>query len=298
MPLKPEVRAALLAAAANNAPIVASRLKVLVKLPGRRALALVNASGQITPAGRVFYEARREAPPDKSFDPLQIPTVRRGREYIRTRDGTMVAVRALVAGKWVFTKIGKQWARTTHVRYVIKLPVFADRDGRMRPDEIRYFPVDVEAVIPAGLSDEQRDERLKAYARDYVATLDEGLVAEEYGAKWYLAPDWENRLREDSERVFTREDVVGAEPTVEAVLDRPLRGRPYLFNCRFPIVDAAFDDTGRCVPHQLSSLSRGGQLVWPDIDDALDAVYRDLYSSDPENPISSMASSSTGERLE
>ena len=107
----------------------------------------------------------------------------------------------------------------------------------------------------------------------------------DYSAEWYVDEDWEDRIRKERENVFILDGSVSVE--VQVAFDRPLRGKTYLFANGFQsaICDAAFKNTGCCVPNQLSALMRYGEPVWPDIEGALDDdVCSDLYASDPESP--------------
>ena len=253
--IRKELRSSLFDAAASNLQPHTLGVQLMLKLPNRqRGVTLVNSRGQVTPAGRFFYEARGQAPPSSTFDPTQTPISRGGREYIRLLNGTEVLVRSYLRGQWHFTKMGRMWASQVKTRYILKMPVHPERtDGKgLREDVTAFFPVDVNVSIPASLTGSERDARLLEFASQFVKDLpDNGLVLDDYGAQWYIARDWKNLIREDHEKVFIPDGHADARPSVDVVMDRPLRGQPYLFanGLQSSICSAAFEDAGgRCDP--------------------------------------------------
>jgi hypothetical protein len=74
---------------------------------------LIDRRGNMTAAGRYFYEKLNEDPPDRGFDPDQQPKrAARGRsETIQLRDGTTAVVRTWnhLKGEWRLTKLGQQF---------------------------------------------------------------------------------------------------------------------------------------------------------------------------------------------
>ena len=83
--------------AAGNTPRVPAKGKgLLLTVAGRRGLRLMDARGDLTQAGQVYYEAVGVDPPDRRFDYTQEPTRSGPRIQIRLRDGTPATVRTSV----------------------------------------------------------------------------------------------------------------------------------------------------------------------------------------------------------
>ena len=89
---------------------------LVVNVPGRRRVTIVNGKGVVTPAGEYYYEKTGQEVP-KNFD--QRPTRKGQREMIRLLDGTSRAVSIWSAGAWKQTNLGKKFYSNTTVRYVV-----------------------------------------------------------------------------------------------------------------------------------------------------------------------------------
>ena len=131
------VKAAIDAAVASNqqprAPKAARGL--VLSIPGGRARKIMDTKGNLTPAGKYFYEKTSQQAPNRGFDFNQEPTRRGNRVQASLLDGQRATVRTWdgVQRKWRFTKAGQEFYKDSEDRYVVTFPT---REVHIKDGEI------------------------------------------------------------------------------------------------------------------------------------------------------------------
>ena len=114
---KEQIRTAI--AAGRRPRFTADGRQIVTLGQGRGSYAVLSrADGQLTRAGKFYYEETRRQRPNSSFDPQQPLTRHSNTDYITLRNGTQRAVRTLQPnGSFKVTRLGKLFFRDKHSEY-------------------------------------------------------------------------------------------------------------------------------------------------------------------------------------
>ncbi len=206
---------------------------------------LTQRDGGVTPAGGDLAAMR----PDLSLDPwLRGVTVRGNKEFARLRDGTEVSVAQMVRGERRITNAGRSYFRYNKSSWVLVVPAWANvlaedgrtvlrsfrrnRDGSLVtvqiPDDFTTYDEDGEEAIRSTVQRRRVYEAFVEWARKQPLD-DQGrhyLVSDytvDYTADEETLADVDNyKIDVQTTHVYDR-----AAPTVETLLNRPLRGEVY-----------------------------------------------------------------------
>jgi hypothetical protein len=282
---------------------------------------LVAANGSPTELGAFYNELQPEA---SHLDGYQRRTEERdGKTYGWTQSGRRVLLRRLVDGKAKLTGAGRAYYHTNRVRFVAHVPTINNADDRYWLD---YRPVTDQRLnidLPSSMDgrdgppdmDALRDRlqsmyEAKLFAQTEVnpapttvpplpdASRGDGerrALPVPNNARWsqvfsegYMTMhyDYRRRWKVDVQLV----DSYGAGgPTVETILDRPLRGAvrmPDDFYAKYGLMPLALEELGEdenCVVAQLALCCARSEEEYDDrytidfVRDRLDDAFRSLY---------------------
>jgi len=273
--LRPTTKAKIDAAIASGVdPHAATRgaqQSLFLRAPGtKRPFALLDAQGELRPAGRYYFQKLAKDPPASGFDKNQEPVLEGKRFTIRTRRGETKTVREWRGDRWHVTALGKQFYKNRTARYIVDLPARAryTHEGRYQSwDEDEFLSstaVDGLGVLqaPAAMDEEAQKEEILRQISDWVAaqtpTPHGVLLLSDAYADFFLKDSWRTEARVSKEEVVFS---ASGDAAVKATMERPLRGAAYL-SCalRFPhaALPEAFESTeegtgvSNCVVRQLS----------------------------------------------
>jgi len=283
------VTAAIAAGSEPHAPKRARGL--LLAVPGQRPRRLIDASGALTAVGEFYYDRIGEDAPGLGSFGDAAPERRRNSETVKLVDGRRALLRTWDPVKlaWKFTQTGRAYYRDKVTRYTVRFPT---RELKTRKNDSVWVENSFihstalalgEIEVPLTMSEPEQQALVRQKANEYLAGLpnldgDEVFI-EGGGSETTVVFDKSRPLE------FNREEVsTGEQPSVEAVMHRPLREARAL-DFRFAGVCAeAFEDSGgRCVTHQLAALQ--SDLGMADIELEMDQLHEELYPRNaPENP--------------
>ncbi len=295
-----------------------SKTGVILSIPGARYKTLASLTGELTAAGKHYYEKTTKEAPKNGFDPTQKPTARGAQEVAKMLDGQTVVLRSWdgVKREWRFTRAGRAYYKNSPDRYVVRFHTVevVVRTNRAIWAEKSVLPSTAtdlgEIEVPALWPQARQLEEIKRRAREWLASLDTEEVEPEQAVANLAAGTWriivsatgsmktvlakaDCELELDKQTISVHE---GGEVDVEAVLHRPLRqGLPWNFGFRGVCPEALQESEDRCVPLQVGALLKelGMEGQW--LDAAFDNIYEELYLGRESNPY--MASrSEAGER--
>ncbi len=157
---------------------------LILRGEGRSHRVLVNAGGEITPAG-VAYEAHTgTALPRGEFDATQSAEREGNVETIAVRGGRRRVVRTFDAaadngaGRWKYTVLGRAFFRTKRISYIVRVPArFTGTNARGNAySRDGFYPIADPISLPMTLTRVQCDARIRAAV---LATFGpNGLIAE------------------------------------------------------------------------------------------------------------------------
>ena len=130
---------------------------------------LADSFGNLTVAGRHYYESTGLARPDASgIDRNQALIHRNGSDYILGANGRERKVRTLQpSGEMTLTTLGRSFFKDKHVEYVVHVPVIirGTRANGGVYDRASTLPVDQlglgQIMVSASLSEAQRSQEVK-----------------------------------------------------------------------------------------------------------------------------------------
>ena len=133
--------------AAGTAPSKVKSGAVLARQGGTRFQTLVDASGQLTAAGRYYQEKTGQDLPVGSIDNSQAPTRTQDTEQISLRDGTQRATRRWdpATQDYKFTALGRKFYGRLKRSYVVQVPV---RVQGLRKNGSTYY---IRSTIPSAV---------------------------------------------------------------------------------------------------------------------------------------------------
>jgi hypothetical protein len=229
---------------------------------GRAYVRLLTNAGQRTAAG-LAYEAQTGAQlPAGGYDGTQQPRRQGDVESIRTRRGTDRVVRRWdpASMQWVYTALGRQFYSQRRSEYVVQIPVTkrGRRDNGSHYVVAGWMPITDMGLanirLPQNLTEQQRDERIKALVGVYLQPDQVVYEVSEETWRYDAAGTWII-----SEMVTQPAEGAG-QPRTE-VLTRRLGTAPArLSQLPHPdgIVSEAFEahDDRLCVPRQMAAVLR------------------------------------------
>ena len=252
---------------------------------GNRRARLQNADGTLTRAGKHYHEHLGEEPPllypyEQQLDQNQ---------WVCGYNGKRVHVRKWVNGAWQVTKKGENYFRYIKNEYVVQVPVrrivSVRRNGQdmyvlaRGHNQRSHFPVATMKHVARGLNGMPvapafdaplvlprmtvqlrlaSDEERLAYLREGILSKigeNASVQVEELGASHVVGYESEEIWAYDpygewgiaTQRTNFRED---GRPTIEVILNRPLRGGAMVpFGTQYPwgLDKKTTEDTGTCV---------------------------------------------------
>ena len=146
--------------AASNRTILATGAGQNRNRKQNKYVALADASGRLTEAGRFYYESTGAERPRAAFDQDQELISKGGNHYIRTRDRSEALVRSLRAdGTTTITQLGRAFFRNWYREYVVHVPVIirGDRQNQTRPDWLPVHKLRILGIV--------ENEQYTAHAR-------------------------------------------------------------------------------------------------------------------------------------
>ena len=175
MPLNQAQRQALEAARdAGAVPRPSGRGLGLSVMVGGKRIRLAGPDGRRTEAGKVWFPQQEPLP----FSTEQEPILRGRNEYIRLRDGRTRMTRQMKAGRWTFTKIGREFYERNRQTFILDVPVIVEtvaRDGQLVRIRKHFPSNEVEGIgrlsVPRVLEGAER----MAYLREAGEKLIESL---------------------------------------------------------------------------------------------------------------------------
>ena len=203
----------------------------------------------------------QEAPGLDSFGNTS-PGLNRNTESVKLVGGKRVVLRVWDPVKlaWRFTQTGRAYYKDRVTRYTVRFPT---RELKTRKNDTTWVENSYihstalelgQIEVPTSMSEPEQLALVRQKAEDYIAGLPE-LDGE---AVFYKGTGSETSVVLDAGKglEFNREEIgTGDQPSVEAVMHRPLREAKAL-DFRFAgVCGAAFEDSqGRSVAHQLAAL--------------------------------------------
>ena len=85
---------------------------------GGKRIRLAGPDGRRTEAGKVWFPQQEPLP----FSTEQEPILGGRNEYIRLRDGRTRMTRQMKAGRWTFTKMGREFYERNRQTFVLDVP--------------------------------------------------------------------------------------------------------------------------------------------------------------------------------
>ena len=199
---------------------------LVVNVPGRRRVTIVNGRGVVTPAGEYYYKKTNQEAP-RNFDYDQRPVRMGQREMIKLLDGTSRAVSIWSGGAWKQTNLGKKFYANTTVRYVVSFPVSVDivrKNGTVykREDWLASTATPLgEIEIKGGMSEHNQLAEVKRRTRAFLDALPD------VDGEKIILPGYETYVMDTQREVEYNRLSISQQGNVEATLHRPLRhGRP------------------------------------------------------------------------
>jgi len=254
---------------------------------GRKRKVLINPRGELTPAGKYYYEKTNQDPP-KSFDFAQIPQ-RKGRSLtINLLDGTKKIVSRFdnIAKEFKLTAIGKKFYANKKDRFTVLFPVFVDItriNGSIfsREDYMASTTVDIgEIEVSAAISDQEQINKVKQIAQDWIHQ--QPLI---YGQR-ILLPGYETHRYDPSRELQFNKLSFNIAGEAESIMHRPLTtASPMMFNFNGVCSEAAENTDDQCVIYQLSkNIKIQGKSSFSTEQLARDLIQisEDLYEDDEE----------------
>jgi hypothetical protein len=291
MPLKRAQREAVEAAkSAGAVPQPAGRGLGLSVTVGAKRIRLTGTDGKRTEAGKLWYPGGNPLP----YDTEQEPTLRGRSEYIKLRDGRARMTRQMKAGKWVFSKMGREFYERNRQTFILDVPVIVEtwgKSGELIRIHKHLASNAVEGLgrlsVPRVLEGAERLAYLREAGEKLLESLEmvpgKGrLVANDSDRQHFLDPDGEWLV--NSQEITIPED--GGAVRVETVLERRLFGTPFVS----PDVFASWglhptgllDLGGECVSTQLAELGEG-RWTMQDVQTSFDRTFERMYAGKHES---------------
>ena len=229
--------------------------------PGEAKGIRLFTGGAPNAAGKYYYEQVGHAAPDHGFDGVQ-PTREGRKEVALLKNGRKAVLRVFDGRQWTFTRLGKEYYKTARKEYVVQLPVTMAYDhGHGRVSESQEYMPSTGTTLGAitlPYAFPNPEQELRRRVADWKRTLDRDAhgrveVGQDYYLDIYL--DEDRPLRFDEEGVRT----LDGQPAVQAAIDRPLRGDPYLTVETLMCSPSAFEPNGECMVRLLLGAKRGGR---------------------------------------
>ena len=290
MPLNQAQRQALEAArAAGAVPRSSGRGLGLSVTVGGKRLRLAGPDGRRTEAGKAWFPQGEPLP----FNTDQEPILRGRNEYIKLRDDRTRLTRQMKAGKWVFTKMGREFYERNRQTFILDVPVIVEtvaRNGELVRIRKHFSSHRVDEIgrlsVPRVLEGAEQMAYLREAGEKLIASLPEvpgkgRLVATDSDRQHFYDPDGQWLLN-SQEIVFPDDGGV----RVETVLERRLFGTPFVS----PDVFASWglhptgllDLGGNCVSTQLAELGQG-RWTTRDVEASFDKAFAKLYAGKPDS---------------
>ena len=207
---------------------------------------------------------------------------------IQLLDGTTRAVSMWRGGEWKPTNLGKKFFEGAVVRYTVSFPVFVDLT---RANGTTYRREDwLASTATQGLGEIEtkrgasEQEQIQDVRRKTAAFLN-GLPEVEH--EKVIMAGYETIVLDPAREIQYNRLSVNEAGTVEAVMHRPLGGRPWRFDVEGVSEDAFVDTGGQCVPFQLTRCLRvRGRAEWSqeEVLNRLEGIREELYATDPDSP--------------
>ena len=221
---------------------------------GRKRKVLVNPRGELTPAGKYYYEKTNQEPP-KSFDFTQIPQ-RKGRSLtINLLDGSKKVVSRFgnVAEEFKLTAIGKKFYANKKDRFTILFPVFVEVtriNGSIfsREDYMASTTIDIGGIeVSATLSDQEQINKVKAIALDWIN--EQHIIS----GQRILLPGYETHRYDPNREIQFNKLSFNVAGNAESIMHRPLTtSTPTMFNFEGVCPEASENTNNQCVIYQLA----------------------------------------------
>ncbi len=280
---------------------------LILSIPGARYKTLASLTGELTAAGKHYYEKTSKEAPQNGFDPTQKPTTKGAQEVAMMLDGRAVVLRSWdgVKREWRFTRTGKAYYKNSPDKYIVRFHVveMVVRTNRSVWAEKSVLPSTAtdlgEMEVPALWPQARQLEEIKRRAREWLRSLESTEIEAEQAVANMEAGTWKVIVsatgsmktvlaKDDCELEFDKQTITvheRGEVDVGAVLHRPLRqGLPWSFGFKGVCPEALQESDDRCVPLQIGALLKelGMEGHW--LDDAFDLIYEELYRGKENNP--------------
>ena len=163
----------------RNPTVRPSRTKTdtLILKDGRKYRQLVDAMGQLTPAGRAYEAKSGEVLPRTVFDQDQRPFREGNVEYIKRGDENKITRRYDDrTNDWKYTALGRKFYNQKQISYVVQVPALftGKRSNGQDYERAGWFPLDNPFKIKASVSQANRDLFIKQGVN---ATYPDGILA-------------------------------------------------------------------------------------------------------------------------
>ena len=282
-----------------------SKSGMILTIPGARYKTLSSVSGELTSAGKYYYEKTAKEQPKDGFDPASKPTMRGAQEVVKMLDGKMMVLRSWdgVKRDWKFTRAGKAFYKNSPDKYIIRFHVveIVVRSNKTMWAEKSILPSTAtplgEVEVPATWSQERQLEELKRRAREWLASLESWDIEDDStpnleAGTWKIVTAGGGTIKSivakencdleyDKQSITVHED---GEVDVEAVIHRPLRQAfPWDFGFKGVCPEALEPSDNKCVPLQLNAILEDLKMSKEWLEEAFDDIVQELYGGE-SNP--------------